>query len=317
MSESATVNFHSKKVCIILAYYNGLEFIDEQLQSILSQTHKNIHVFISDDCSDKPLQMSDLSLTDMQKQKITISRNNHNLGFAANFMKRLESLPLEFDYYAFSDQDDLWCDKKVERAINLLELYKIVGPKLYCSRTEIVCAKGQVHMGYSPLFQKKPSFNNALVQNIGGGNTMLFNKLAKDKIISFWENRQLVAHDWFVYQVVTGIGGHVVYDATPNLRYRQHQTNIIGSNNSFFAKLTRLSALLRGDYKRWNQINLNLLLANVDLLTEKNAKAVLEFDRALKSTLIKRLYIVARLYVYRQTFFGNVGLWLGLLLGKV
>ena len=317
MSESVPENFYSKRVCIILAYYNGLEFIDEQLKSIFSQTHKNIQVFVSDDCSDKPLQLSDLSLSDEQKRKITISRNDSNLGFATNFMKRLETLPLEFDYYAFADQDDLWCDEKIERAINLLELSKLSGPKLYCSRTEIVCEKGQVHMGYSPLFQKKPSFKNALVQNIGGGNTMVFNKIAKDKIIPFWKHRQLVAHDWFVYQVVTGVGGHVVYDAVPSLRYRQHQTNLIGSNNSFVGKLRRLLALLKGDFKNWNQINLSMLLANAHLLTETNAKTVFEFDRALRSGLIKRLYIMAKLIVYRQTFSGNIGLWLGLLLGKV
>src|SRR6478752_10829642 len=52
----------------------------------------------------------------------------------------------------------------------------------------------------------------------------------------------LVAHDWWTYQVVTGIGGTAHYDPWPSLRYRQHGLNLVGANRGLRARLVRLSA---------------------------------------------------------------------------
>ena len=40
-----------EKVDILLATYNGEKYLKEQIESILSQTYKNIQIIISDDCS--------------------------------------------------------------------------------------------------------------------------------------------------------------------------------------------------------------------------------------------------------------------------
>jgi hypothetical protein len=58
--------------------------------------------------------------------------------------------------------------------------------EVYCSRTILVDVNGN-QIGCSPLFTKKPSFANALVQSIAGGNTMVFNKKARD-LIDFLHN---------------------------------------------------------------------------------------------------------------------------------
>ena len=39
------------RVAIIVAFYNGNKYIEEQVKSIFSQTHKNIEIFIFDDNS--------------------------------------------------------------------------------------------------------------------------------------------------------------------------------------------------------------------------------------------------------------------------
>ena len=83
--------------------------------------------------------------------------------------------------------------------------------------------------GLSPLFTRPPAFQNALVQSLGGGNTMVFNRAAK-KILQEAAAIDVVLHDWWVYQLVSAAGGMVHYDPRPMLKYRQHSDNLIGSN---------------------------------------------------------------------------------------
>lgn len=81
---------------------------------------------------------------------------------------------LQADYFAFSDQDDIWLPEKLSRAIGMLEKLPPNTPSLYGSRTQLINAQGEI-IGISKLIPHELSFNNALVQNVAGGNTMVFN----------------------------------------------------------------------------------------------------------------------------------------------
>jgi hypothetical protein len=85
-----------------------------------------------------------------------------------------------------------------------------------------VIEAGGAPIGFSPLFVRAPTFQNALVQNIGGGNTMVFNRAARLALRATRADVALVSHDWWTYQVVTGIGGTA--HPCPSLRYRGRRT---------------------------------------------------------------------------------------------
>jgi hypothetical protein len=70
-------------------------------------------------------------------------------------------------------------------------------PALYCSRTEIVDADGH-HVRLFPLSGKRPSFQNGILQSIGGGNTMLFKAAAK-RLLEATGHTDAVFHDWWTY----------------------------------------------------------------------------------------------------------------------
>ncbi len=91
------------------------------------------------------------------------------------------------------------------------------------SRTRLIDAAGQP-CGFAPRFKKAASFSNALVQSIAGANTMLFNSATK-RLLERAGPHDVVSHDWWTYQLVTGAGGILHYDAEPSLDYRQHQRN--------------------------------------------------------------------------------------------
>ena len=308
---------YNKRVAIVLGYYNGNKFLPEQIKSIVNQSHEAIDIFISDDCSNKEVDFKALDLCAEKTERIRLGVRPSNLGFTNNFLNALGCIDKSFDYYAFSDQDDIWNEDKIANALAILENYHDDQPALYCARTAITNENCQEDLGKSPRFNLPPSFANSLVQNVGGGNTMVFNRAARDLIVKFSENVSVVSHDWWCYQVVSGAGGIVHYDPNPCLRYRQHTENLVGCNNNWQSRLVRIRALLKGRFRDWIDINLTALSKNKAHLTPANQKCLDEFIEARQSGLLKRLLLFRRTGIYRQTLFGNLGLILGILINKV
>ena len=112
------INFKTRKIAIVLGFYEGYEFINKQLQSIFDQTHQNFIIFVSDDNSKNNFSIEKLNISERNKKKIRVGFRNKNIGYAKNFLNALVSINDYFDYYAFSDQDDIWYPEKLEKAIN-------------------------------------------------------------------------------------------------------------------------------------------------------------------------------------------------------
>lgn len=310
-------NDQKEAVAIVLGYYNGHRYIADQLNSIYNQSRSSFQIFLYDDQSSNPFTLQDLDLKNNQKEKITVIRRSKRTGFANNFLGALSEIDNKFEYFSFCDQDDIWRRQKLEKAIKVLSNYPAGEPALYCARTEITDCTGKRTTGKSPLFRRPPTFANALIQNIGGGNTMVFNKAARDLIVSASPGPRVVSHDWWCYQIVAGAGGHVIYDAEPCLKYRQHDANLIGENTGWKARLKRVRGLLNGEFRSWNDANIKALEKNHHLLTPDNRHILDDFSKARRSALPKRIVLFRRSGVHRQTFFGNLGLLVGVLLKKV
>lgn len=288
-------------VTIFLATYNGERHLAEQLNSIVSQTCERLKIIASDDGS------TDQTLAILQQYSVETHQGPRQ-GFTANFLKLLEKVVVASEYYAFSDQDDVWEPDKLQRAIAYLATVAADKPALYCGRTLLVNEKLRPY-GYSSLFKKPPHFLNALVQNIGGGNTMVFNQAAFALLRQTKNKHAIAFHDWWTYLLISGAGGKVFYDAIPALHYRQHQHNLIGNNMSWQARFNRLRKLFQGTLKaRLDQNNQNLLDVAY-LLTPQHREQLEKFERVRKSWFVPRLINLWRLGVYRQSWPGQVGLF--------
>ena len=253
------------RVLIILCTFNGEAFLKEQLNSLERQTHENWELLVSDDAStDKTLSIVTEFQNRMGPERVSII-NGPCKGYALNFVSACFHANPNSDLYAFCDQDDIWKPEKLETAIKSLQGYPADKPTLYCSRTELIDENG-AHIGYSRFFPNPPSFSNAVVQSLAGGNTMVFNKAAKDLIQQLRFCSELVAHDWAMYQLVTGVDGKIIYDSWASILYRQHNSNMIGSNLGFRARLTRLKMLLSGQMKEWNRRNIECISVMEDQL---------------------------------------------------
>lgn len=317
MTQLYESNSSPAKVAVIMGYFQGKKYLHEQVLSIMNQTGVDLSLFIFDDCSPSPLKASDLSLNLKTGSRVKIIRRDKNLGFQMNFLKGLAEVPCEFDYYAFSDQDDVWYVNKLNRAVKKLSPISSLQPALYGARTVAWNETLSLNEGPSPLFTKPPSFGNALVQSIAGANTMVVNKAGRELIAEANYNTVPVSHDWWCYLLISGAGGEVIYDKNQSLKYRQHANNLVGSNHSWYARISRIKRLFRGHFRDWNTQNIEALEQNTASLKPESLKVLREFKMARKANLMTRIFAPLKLGITRQTSLGQLGLIVGMALSRV
>ena len=170
----------SPSVAILMCTYNGEAFLGEQLDSIEGQDYKNWTLFVNDDRSkDKTLDILKAYQKKWGNHKLIIRRGPQK-GFCQNFLQIINDPKIKAHFYFLSDQDDVWMPHKVSHTLKFLTKLNPLKPKLYCARTTYVSSDAKKILGQSELFSRPPSFKNALVQSIAGGNTMAFNNKLKD-----------------------------------------------------------------------------------------------------------------------------------------
>jgi glycosyltransferase involved in cell wall biosynthesis len=296
----------TSRVAILLATKNGARYLKDQLFSYVDQTVDQWSLHVSDDGSTDGT-IDTIKEFAASHDRVKSIRQGPQRGYTQNFLSLAKDSSIIADYFAFSDQDDFWYPDKIERALSFLTEIPQSVPALYFSRTEIV-DKDLNHLGFSPLFKRRPAFQNALVQNIGGGNTMVFNSAAK-QLLELGTGGDVASHDWWTYQIVTATGGIAIYDPRPSLKYRQHGANILGTNQGMQARIDRFFMLFESQFKRWNEINIAALKRFPRDLEISNRRTLDRFgdsrDAKFLATRLIRLYQSG---VYRQTLLSNLGL---------
>jgi glycosyltransferase involved in cell wall biosynthesis len=304
------------RVAILLCTYHGQHYLADQFDSFAAQTYPNWEIWASDDGS----QDDTHTILESYRRKWGEGRLSIHigpaLGFAANFQSLTCKASIQADCYAYSDQDDVWEKDKLQRAVQWLNAAPKDVPALYCSRTRLVDANNQ-DLGFSPLFCKPPSFANALMQNIGGGNTMVFNNAARKLLCEVGESIDVVSHDWWAYIVIAGCGGRVLYDPYPSVRYRQHNGNLVGTNSTWHDRFIRIRMLWAGRFRDWSDRNITGLKQIHNRLTPESRDTLERFAAARKRSLILRLVGLKRSGVYRQTLLGNIGLIVAAILNRI
>jgi len=306
-------------VAILMGTHNGAKFLPEQLDSLQAQTHQNWVLIVSDDGStDDTLRILKAFQAKWPNSKLII-KEGPKQGFCANFLSMACNPEIRADYYAFCDQDDVWLPNKLEIALNNIAAHQVhrevTLPYLYCGRTSYVSEKLEP-IGISPLFVFPAKFRNALVQSIAGGNTMVFNQETKQAL----ERVGIVdvpSHDWWLYLLVSGIGGEVYYDQVPQILYRQHNDSIVGENRSFGSRCFRAYTLLRGRFRNWNTKNIEALCVVNGMLTEDNQEILRLFKLMRGAKLIDRFRLMEVCGLYRQTWRGTMTMYLAALLKKI
>ena len=108
-------------VDVILPNYNKAEFLEEAIDSVITQTYKNWHLYIVDDHSnDNSVKVIDKFLN---LENITIIKLYKNKGpsFSRNYAMRIS----KSKYISFIDSDDSWLSDKLEKQITFMEKHNL------------------------------------------------------------------------------------------------------------------------------------------------------------------------------------------------
>lgn len=229
-------------VQVLLSSYNGEKYIKEQINSILAQKRVEVYLLIRDDGSqDRTLTI----LSEYEKNDHVKVIQGDNCGSTESFLKLINQAG-NFDYYAFADQDDVWDDDKLFVAIEKIK--DITVPALYSSNTRIV----DMNLNYITIVDRKPvtKLGSAIVKNYVAGCTMVFNKLLIQEAKQF-VSPKVPYHDWWLNLICLSLGGISIYDPEPHMSYRQHGSNVVGSNDVFIKKwISRFNRFFNTRYRR-------------------------------------------------------------------
>ncbi|HEV7265852.1 MAG TPA: glycosyltransferase family 2 protein [Falsiroseomonas sp.] len=286
---------------ILLSVFDGAEFLPAQLESLERQADRRWVLLWRDDGSrdGSARILEDFAARQTPDRVRRVAQPAGRVGAATSFLALLRAAPSDAARYAFCDQDDIWLPGKLLRASAGLETVPPGRPALYCTRQLLVDRELQ-RLGLSPDARRGPGLANALVQNIATGCTIVMNASARRHVLS-GTPPPCTLHDWWTYLVVTATGGQVIFDPQPEILYRQHGANAVGSNAS---KLTRAMRALR----RGPGAFLNAMAANMDALSAcpgltPEARCTLDALGALRTGgFVARLRTLRRAGLCRQGF---------------
>jgi len=226
-------------VAVLLATYNGVKFVKQQISSLTQNSCSFALHWIDDHSTDDTrnavcssaretgIDLSEWSCTSRQ-------------GYPATFLHLLEKVQAYI--YLFCDQDDIWQPGKIDVTVaNLLPdvgapalcfseplLFNSEEPQSWCSLFEVL------GVGSSRLVETSRSFT--FVPAVG--NTIGLTRPLRDVLLTHIAiaRRYAFAHDWWMYILGLSLGNVRLLTGVPTTLWRQHENNF---SAAFFRKRRR------------------------------------------------------------------------------
>lgn len=282
------------KVCIIMSTYNGKDYIEAQLNTIVSQKGKNeLCLYIRDDgSSDNTVEIIERFISNHRDVNISLNKGK-NLGAAKSFMCAIRKCG-DADIYAFSDQDDVWIDGKLDVAIPALE--NRTTPALWISDYLVVDKDLNVisNMGIKELCsdQLKALFFGHIPGCVMVFNKSLMNEIRKIRI----DNVRM--HDIVTLNVAL-ITGELIYEVKPYIKYRQHGNNAIGYDHKKIKPIKwiedKVRLLIEKEPYDIAEYAAEVLNIWSDVMSDETKKEY-ELISQYKESIIKRLVLLSKPY---------------------
>lgn len=237
------------KVCVLMATYNGLKYLEPQISSILSQTGVSVDIFIGDDYSTDGTYEFLLEHYSCVKNVFILDRVRKHGCAGKNFYSLMDRVCFsDYNFVAFSDQDDIWYEDKLERsALFLLNSNDCVGVSS--------CVDAFWPNGKNVFINKAGALKkyDYIFEPAGPGCTYLLTSEFAIELKKFLQTsdeiyHNVFSHDWLIYAHARrrNYGWHIFPFST--LKYRQHSANETGVNRGLKAFLIRMKKLQVGWY---------------------------------------------------------------------
>ena len=303
----------NKNISILLATYNGENYLPAQIDSILEQTNTNWKLLIHDDNStDNTVDI----IKQYQKQnpsKIQFIDDDVSFGNAsANFSFLLEHADTE--YIMFCDQDDMWLENKIELTLQKIQdMEKSYHDIPLLVHTDLIVADESLNIisksywHYQHLDPSKDSLNRLLVQNSITGCTVMINRKLAKMALPIPED--VIMHDWWLGLVASAFGKIAYLDET-TIFYRQHGKNDTGATKFNLQTIIKQMLLLRKlGFQKYIFQAKELDDRYQEEMTIKQKELLIDFIDIENSSWVKSRLTLFRYRLFKQGLLRNIGLF--------
>ncbi len=245
-------------IAVLLTSYNGERYIEEQLASLETQSHRAFDLFIRDDGSTDHTVEQILAFQSRSKLSIKLLPKGKKLGASQNFAHLLHHALKsgQYRYFMFCDQDDVWLPSKVEATLKAMREAETPTPTLpLLIHTDLQVVDEHLHLAHDSYWHYQhidPAYdtlNRLLVQNVITGCTVMINRPLAELSLPISEDA--IMHDWWIGLIAATLGK---IEALPqsSIKYRQHNDNDIGASafnlSTVFRKAKTLFSLSLDKY---------------------------------------------------------------------
>jgi len=238
---------------LLASYLPNSTFVD-QLSSIAGQIDVRVSLTISDDSPTRD-RMREMSADSCLKlfPEIEWLEGPMEGTPVANFLHLISYAHFDTDFFAFSDQDDIWMPNKLSAAIDSLRESEA---SCYSSELMIWNEKHSFHSAQkSNRWCEKREFYGSFFAE-GAGCTLVLSRKAfmslrerVKQLIALGVSHLLMSHDLFTSVFLQAMGYSWTHDKRSFIYYRQHSSNAWGAKVFSFKGLTaRYNLLANGSY---------------------------------------------------------------------
>lgn len=270
------------KIQVLMSTYNGQKYIREQVYSIMNQKEVSVFLLIRDDGStDQTVsEIKKLQEEYLGKIKLYVGKN---IGYRKSFLKLFSYLDKNVDYFAYSDQDDIWLDEKLIEGIKKLKR----NPKawLYSSALYITDERLDIKE-YKCIDEVQQSIQSFFIRTRLAGCTFVFTPELM-QIASKYSNlevdaEQMPDHDCLLCMISMLYNKKIVFDSNSYILHRR----TIKSVTSGASIKKRLQVEWQRIFKRkyCYEYTAKLLISDYEVMCLNNKY---EIDKANKEFLEK------------------------------
>lgn len=311
-----------KRINVIMAVYNGEKYLQEQIESVLNNTFKNIRLFIYDDGSTDRTEDICNQYKEKNKGLVYYNKNNNNKGLVRNFLEGVKSIHVygelnENDYFMFCDQDDVWLEYKLEKTLNHMKevehKYKANIPVGVFTDAYVVDEKlGIINESFfrsNGLNTNTLDLSHILMENRMIGCTVMFNYSLYNKLHTIPQNARF--HDWWIALIASSFG-RISFLNEATLLYRQHGGNIVGDKSFRSYVVKSMASLIKQKNTIYQSISQCEEFYGIykNELKKEEQEIIHTFHQLMAYSWVKRRYVLIKNGYLKSGFIRNIGLLL-------
>lgn len=239
-------NNNLPQFAVLMATYNGAQWIEQQIESIFNQKLVKVDLYISDDCSkDETINVIE-KYRNINKCNIHYIDNNIDLSkrsSANNFFNLIKNVDSnKYDYISFCDQDDIWDNDKLYKSYRSIknlnaDCYSSNVTAFWDDNKKIYLKKSIDQNQYDYLFESAGPGCTYVITSLKYIELKNWIVINQSKLNDIW------FHDWLIYAFCRINEYKWVIESESTMQYRQHKTNVFGANTGFGLSRKNLNSL--------------------------------------------------------------------------